>query len=36
VVSAVEAVVEAARSHQNLPPCRRLFTPPAAKCRSIR
>ena len=34
VIGAVRAVVEAARSHTDLPSCRRLFRGPAVRCRS--
>ena len=34
VVAAVEAVVAAARTHETLPPCRRLFGGLAVSCRS--
>ena len=34
VVRAVRAVVQAARDHARLPPCRRLFTGAAVRCRS--
>jgi pimeloyl-ACP methyl ester carboxylesterase len=33
IVRAVRAVVRAARSHAQLPPCRRLFTGPGVRCR---
>jgi pimeloyl-ACP methyl ester carboxylesterase len=33
VIGAVRAVVRAARSHTDLPSCRRLFTGPAVRCR---
>jgi pimeloyl-ACP methyl ester carboxylesterase len=34
VIRAVQAVVRAARDHTHLPPCRRLFSSPAVRCRS--
>ena len=34
VVAAVDAVVTAIRKHEPLPPCPRLFAPPAVHCRS--
>ena len=33
IVRAVEAVVDAARSHERLPPCPRLFSGPDVRCR---
>jgi pimeloyl-ACP methyl ester carboxylesterase len=33
IVRAVQAVVGAARSHEHLPPCRRLFSGPDVRCR---
>jgi hypothetical protein len=33
IVRAVQAVVDAARSHVRLPPCRRLFSGPDVRCR---
>jgi hypothetical protein len=33
IVSAVQAVVGAARSHARLPPCRRLFSGSDVRCR---